>query len=319
MVIGLDAQSSVNELHIGSNTGGNESPTQIDFYTATAVDSATNNRRMRITSAGNVGIGTDSPNLISYFTRALSIQSGSDSSSKRPAGLEIAGTASGTSDDVAYIELMGHQGATRLVSLYATHEGATDSGKLIIATSNAGSIAEKLSVDKAGDVTVSTGNLVIGTNGKGIDFSANTGDAAGMTSELLDDYEEGTWTVVATMGDSGTVTMESGVDLASYTKIGRMVNVHGYISINSVSSPVGILYFSLPFATANLAESSAEGASGIFTHSVDFAKGYAPVAKWGESASIVGIIVTTDNDNAGYPQPAAGDYYAFNFSYHAAT
>jgi hypothetical protein len=37
-----------------------------------------------------------------------------------------------------------------------------------------------------GDQTLSTGNLVIGTSGKGIDFSATPGTG---TSELLDDYE----------------------------------------------------------------------------------------------------------------------------------
>ena len=42
-----------------------------------------------------------------------------------------------------------------------------------------------------GDLTVSAGNVIIGTSGKGIDFSATAGTG---TSELLDDYEEGTWT-----------------------------------------------------------------------------------------------------------------------------
>ena len=41
--------------------------------------------------------------------------------------------------------------------------------------------------------TVADGDLVIGTAGHGIDFSANS-HASGMTSELLDDYEEGTFT-----------------------------------------------------------------------------------------------------------------------------
>ena len=39
-----------------------------------------------------------------------------------------------------------------------------------------------------GDQTIVDGNLVIGTAGKGIDFSADP-SAPGMTSELLDDYE----------------------------------------------------------------------------------------------------------------------------------
>jgi len=61
-MIGLDAQSGSNELHIGSNTSANESPTSIDFYTATANDSATNNRRMVISNDGKIGFGVDAPN-----------------------------------------------------------------------------------------------------------------------------------------------------------------------------------------------------------------------------------------------------------------
>jgi len=65
------------------------------------------------------------------------------------------------------------------------------------------------------DLTLGTGNLIIGTDGKGIDFSA-AGHAAGMTSELLDDYEEGTWTPTFNFG--GTTFTDTG----TYIKIGRM-------------------------------------------------------------------------------------------------
>jgi hypothetical protein len=71
------------------------------------------------------------------------------------------------------------------------------------------------------ELTVSTGNVIIGTAGKGIDFSADP-SAAGMTSELLDDYEEGTFTPVivgATDAGAGTYTTQRG----SYTKVGRLV------------------------------------------------------------------------------------------------
>jgi hypothetical protein len=70
------------------------------------------------------------------------------------------------------------------------------------------------------DVTVSTGNLVIGTSGKGIDFSAD-GQAAGMTSELLNDYEEGTWTPTVAV-NTGTATGYT-IEKSVYTKIGREV------------------------------------------------------------------------------------------------
>jgi len=78
----------------------------------------------------------------------------------------------------------------------------------------------------AKDLQLTSGNLVIGTSGKGIDFSA-TGDAGGMTSELLDDYEEGTWT--PTIGGNATYTNQVG----TYVKVGRMVYAHWALTINA--------------------------------------------------------------------------------------
>lgn len=76
---------------------------------------------------------------------------------------------------------------------------------------------------RTGDQTIVDGNLVIGTAGKGIDFSADPA-AAGMTSELLDDYEEGAWTpTLTTNGFSGGVTLSSAT--GTYTKVGRQVTV----------------------------------------------------------------------------------------------
>jgi len=71
-----------------------------------------------------------------------------------------------------------------------------------------------------GDVTLSTGNLVIGTSGKGIDFSATPGTG---TSELLADYEEGTWTGTMTGGTTPPTTPITAT--GSYTKIGNSVTV----------------------------------------------------------------------------------------------
>jgi hypothetical protein len=96
------------------------------------------------------------------------------------------------------------------------------------------------------NVTVSTGNLVIGTAGKGIDFSTATPDGAGMTSELLDDYEEGTWTPVFTgCTFTGTYT-------ATYTKIGRKVTVQLSFVNQSISSVTDTAQIGgLPFTSTN--------------------------------------------------------------------
>ena len=56
-------------------------------------------------------------------------------------------------------------------------------------------------------VTVPLQNVKIGTAAKGIDFSANT-PAAGMTSQLLNWYEEGNWTPTAISYD-GVLTVNS--------------------------------------------------------------------------------------------------------------
>jgi hypothetical protein len=96
-------------------------------------------------------------------------------------------------------------------------------------------------------VTATTGNVVIGTSGQGIDFSATSSGTGTMTSELFSDYEEGTFTadfVDSVIGSVGTVT---GV----YTKIGRMVCVTVYQGSNFPSStPSGTLTVTgLPFTS----------------------------------------------------------------------
>jgi len=73
------------------------------------------------------------------------------------------------------------------------------------------------------DLSLSTGNLVIGTSGKGIDFSATANSSGTMTSELLDDYEEGTFTPTITGGVTSPTYTPANGQRGWYTKIGRMV------------------------------------------------------------------------------------------------
>ena len=78
--------------------------------------------------------------------------------------------------------------------------------------------AEKL--DVVGNIKLS-GNVVV-ANGQGIDFSATSGTG---TSELFNDYEEGTWTparvnFTEVLG-GGTIT-----STGRYTKVGNLVQIH---------------------------------------------------------------------------------------------
>ena len=77
------------------------------------------------------------------------------------------------------------------------------------------------------DLTLGTGNLVVGTSGKGIDFSATADSGTTHVSSLLDDYEEGTWTPVLQYHDGGfqnsNITV-AGSKTGTYTKVGNMVH-----------------------------------------------------------------------------------------------
>ena len=91
------------------------------------------------------------------------------------------------------------------------------------------------------NVKVNNGNLVIGTSGKGIDFSATGGPNNGSgTSELLEDYEEGTWT------PSGTGNAFQ-VAVGSYTKVGRCVTALFRIRIAASEGANYLQINGLPF------------------------------------------------------------------------
>lgn len=106
---------------------------------------------------------------------------------------------------------------------------------------------------RTGDQTIIDGNLVIGTAGKGIDFSATAGTG---TSELLNDYEEGTWSPVLSTSTPPTTPFTMDVTNATYTKVGRMVNVRAVLRTDSVNTAgcAGVLVLQgLPFVPATQA------------------------------------------------------------------
>ena len=100
-----------------------------------------------------------------------------------------------------------------------------------------------ITISPTGDVTINRGNLVIGTSGKGIDFSANA-NAAGMTSELLDDYERGTWT--PSLINAGTPSYSSAS--GEYIKIGSSVWLNFSFSWSGATAGGNTRIGGLPFA-----------------------------------------------------------------------
>jgi|13_taG_2_1085334.scaffolds.fasta_scaffold66393_1 hypothetical protein len=186
----------------------------------------TNNlERLRI-SGGRVGIGTTSPDVNLHIHAPNS-------------GLSVIRLSGSAANQITYDIRQGIP-------------GVNNAGFSIRDITNS---ENKFNITHTGDAQIVNGNLVFSTAGKGIDFSA-TGDSSGtMTSELLDDYEEGTFTPNLLLYASGSI-LETISPLNTsfkgrYTKIGNRVWVEIYARYNLstiTTSAWTQTFIELPFA-----------------------------------------------------------------------
>jgi hypothetical protein len=131
-------------------------------------------------------------------------------------------------------------------------EGDTDANLFYTDATNSrvgvGTISPAEKLDVVGNIKLS-GN-VIPASGFGIDFSATSGTG---TSELLDDYEEGTWSPIYSADTPPTTPFTMSNISATYTKIGRLVTARAYIqtsNVNTAGASGGVRIGNLPFSSA---------------------------------------------------------------------
>jgi hypothetical protein len=157
----------------------------------------------------------------------------------------------------------------------------------------------------ATQLTLTTGSVIV-ASGQGVDFSATPGTG---TSELLADYEEGTFTATLTT-TTGSITLSTGANLCGYTKIGRQVTITGLIVVASVSSPTGGVSLNLPFTIGNDTLSSlGGGSSAVYQDAPTYATSLKEIT-FEESGTSVQI-----NFNAALI--GADDQFRFGFTYFA--
>ena len=193
-------------------------------------------------------IGTGSGTQPSYFHSFLNVQNNASTSNNASvtitsgsggfAGLHFGDSDNGRIGQVAY----------------------NNSDDTLLLTANN---STRMTIESNGSATIEDGDLIIGTSGHGISFAA-TSDTAGMGSELLADYEEGTYDVTMTCGSSGTITVRSDYNTGGYIKVGNLVTVYGYVVVSAISSPNGYIQVNLPFAVTNTSEGHASSA--IYVH-----------------------------------------------------
>ena len=172
--------------------------------------------RLRITSSGRVGINENSPDNIVHIKDSNPF-------------VEIEGT-SNSGDAGIFINAGANHWLIRA-------DNYTSPNSFTIKDGTPASSTHRLGVAAGtGNVTLHTGNLVVGTSGKGIDFSANTDQGETSTATLLDDYEEGTWTPhfeIETRPASDSPV--DGVQ-GRYVKVGNVVTCHYQLSLNGTPS-----------------------------------------------------------------------------------
>ena len=127
----------------------------------------------------------------------------------------------------------------------------TISGELLTFTQNDGT-TDILTLDHdTKNVTITDGNLIIGTAGHGITFSSTNTPAQSNgsgSSNTLDDYEEGTWT--GTMSNTGLTTTATG----TYVRIGDLVYIQIYFADKTINNAGNAIVTGLPFS-ANVSQS----------------------------------------------------------------
>jgi len=103
-----------------------------------------------------------------------------------------------------------------------------------------------------------TDNIIQSTANKGINFTANT-PAAGMTNQLLNWYEEGTWTPTDASGAGLTITYSDN----KYTRIGRLVQLNALITYPTTANGATVTIGGIPFTAGNYAIGQLVGFFGV--------------------------------------------------------
>ena len=198
-----------------------------------------------------------------------------------------------------------------------TSSASAAASYLAFYTNSAGTVAERMRVKSDGNVEITDGDLVIGTSGHAIDFSAAATGTATSGEQKLDAYEQGTWTITY---PNGTITAAHSI--GKYIKVGNLCTAWMGFEIGSASSDTHPA-FSLPFAQKLTGTNSDARATGsIMMHKVDWQSDQKQATPYiGAEASAVSIFML--RDNSGWEQLensaiAANDWFYITITYQTA-
>ena len=244
-VVGVEGASG--NRFIGSATGNAYAGTT----SASGIEFATNNNvRALLDSSGNLGLGV-TPSAWGSNSKALQVGGGTASVSSTGAGSTASRFAHGAYfDNTNWLYQYTGVGPA-LYQVTGANAGSTHAWYIAPGgtAGNAITFTQAMTLTSGGDLQLGVGNLVP-ISGKGIDFSATANSSGTMTSELLNDYEEGTFTASVAQGVTGiTYTSQAG----KYTKVGRLVMFYVQVSTSAGTKNSDAFQISgLPFAPTTI-------------------------------------------------------------------
>jgi hypothetical protein len=187
---------------------------------------------------------------------------------------------------------------------------STVTGGLVVNTTASGGAGPLVVQDNGTEVLRVTDSLVVlkggntAATGTGITFPAT--QSASSDANTLDDYEEGNWTPTVS-AQTGSIT--SYTSSASYTKIGRVVNIRVYITItNKGTASSRLQVTNAPFVIAGV--NSGDQPATITRESNNSGTGYLVYAPAGTTE----INIQTLTGNMGITW-ANGDVYSYTLTY----
>ena len=242
-IIRFDVAGAEKLLIAGSTVTINEDGGDVDFR----IESDTNTNAFHVDSGrfsgvGSVGIGRAADATVDVLIGNQAVTAGGNASHYRlrvvPAGAVT--IPSGTAAEVATLSVFEPNiTATGTVTTAASlwvHSAPTE------ATNNFALYVDD-GLSKFDTAVVAAGGVHLGVT-------------TAVAANLLDDYEEGTYTATLTNASSGSYTVTAAQNTLAYTKVGRLVSIVGRVAVEAESSPSGRLVLNLPFTVGNTLESS---------------------------------------------------------------